>query len=339
MVKQHRFQLTVYILLILFLTTDVGNALATSPRGSFWERQQAVADALIWLKTLQKSDGHIGGLGTSCEAAWVVAVAGENPAGPVWTSAGTSLLAACEADVPTYLARRDAGRMGKVLQAVAATEADPRAFGGLDLISELENKYDAETGFYHSGSLFRHVLAMMALHEAGRSIPQAATDAMLQQQRPDGGWSWVIDPDLSDGFATIADVDTSGRVLQALHAMGLSPNHPAFVSAVAYLIDNQNSDAGWGDDDISNSDSTALAIEGLLVAGWDPESAKFEKNGTNPVTTLLSFQEASGAFVFKHELPESRMLATTDSIPALSHPYPADMATPLRFYLPAILSP
>ena len=115
---------------------------ASVPTDSKDERRAAVDNAIDWLHTQQEE----GELGNFCDVAKVVALAGENPDGPEWTPTTTSLLDMCEADVPIYLARRDAGRIAKVLRATVAAGVDPRSFGGLDLIAELEAKYDADTG-------------------------------------------------------------------------------------------------------------------------------------------------------------------------------------------------
>ena len=177
---------------------------------------------------VQAADGRIGGTGDSCDMAWVVAKAGENPDGPAWTPGATSLLDACAADVPLYLARRDTGRMAKVLRAVVAAGADARHFGGLDLIAELEARYSPATGLYEPNFFYRHVLAVTALAEAGRPIPPGVLPALLAQQRPDGSWSWAVEADLSDGFQTPGDLDATGVTLQALRAAGLPLYHPAY---------------------------------------------------------------------------------------------------------------
>ena len=301
------------------------------------ERQAAATAALGWLHGLQGADGRIGGPGVSCDMAWVVARAGENPGGPSWTPGATSLLDACAVDVPAYLARRDIGRMAKVLRAVVAAGADPRHFGGLDLIAELEGKYSPATGLYDPNFFYRHALVVIALAEAGRPIPSGVLPALLAQQRPDGSWSWAVEIDLSDGFQTPGDLDATGVTLQALRPAGLPLYHPAYAKGLNYIRSLQHADAGWGLlDGPTNSNSTALAIAGILATGWDPESARFQRGGGSPLSVLLGFQEASGAFVFRHGAEESRSMATYDTIDVLMQSYPGDTVKPLRLFLPGI---
>lgn len=311
-------------LLSLWLAVGLPAAGVVAPAGSLPARRAAIAAALRWLQTQQDDQGRVGGLGGSCEAAWVVAVAGENPAGPAWQRQGGSLLAACAADAPTYLARRDVGRLAKVLRAAAASGANPRNFAGLDLIAELEAKFDAQTGLYDPNFLYRQTLAILALHEAGRPLSPTTLQALLAQQQPDGSWAWAIDPDPSDGFSLAGDLDATGRTLQALRALGLPVAHPAYQSAVAFIAARQNPDRGWGlTGGATNANSTALAIDGLLAAGVDPESPPFG-GADDPVQRLLSLQEPSGAFRYRLDAAESRLLALFDVIPTLAQPFPND---------------
>lgn len=328
--------------LVVLASTTLSRASASGraqpQAGSLPARQAAATAALGWLQGLQAADGSIGGPGDSCDMSLVVAKAGENPDSPAWVHGATSLLDACASDVPTYLARRDTGRMAKVLRAVVAAGADARHFGGLDLIAELEAKYSPATGLYEPNFFYRHALAVIALSEAGRPIPPGVLPALLAQQRPDGSWSWAVEVDLSDGFQTPGDLDATGVTLQALRAAGLPLYHPAYSSGLSYIRSLQHVDAGWGLlDGPTNSDSTALAIAGILAAGWDPESALFQRGGASPVSVLLGFQEASGAFVFRHGAEESRSMATYDAVGVLMQAYPGDTAKPLRTYLPVLV--
>lgn len=298
------------------------------------DRQTAVASALDWLHSQQSEDGSVGGIGNSCEAVWVIAQAGDHPDGPAWTPVDTSAWDACVRDLPVFLALRDPGRIAKVLRAAVAVDANPRDVNGVDLIGILEEQYDPATGLYHPTSLFRHSLAVLALHEAGRPIPPKVLTTLIAQQLGDGSWGWPVDPTPGDGNPATGDLDTTGLVLTTLHVLGVSPNHSAVARAVAFIMQSQHADAGWGRDNISNSDATALAMVGLLHAGWDPTSDRFQKNGADPLTLLLSFQEASGAFRWRQDIPGSLMRSTFDAIPALVTSYPSDTAKPVSLYLP-----
>lgn len=334
-----RFRLLFPLLFCTLLLAAAWPAtLTAAPAGSLPPRRAAVEAALGWLRAQQDAQGRVGGLGASCEAAWVVAIAGENPSGPVWQQQGGSLLAACAADAPTYLARRDAGRLAKVLRAAVAAGADPRAFAGIDLIAALEAKFDPQTGLYDPTFLYRQTLVILALHEAGRPLSPATRQALLAQQQPDGGWAWAVDPDPGNGFELAADIDATARTLQALRALALPAGHPAYQAGAAFITARQNPDRGWGlAGGATNANSTALAIDGLLAAGHDPESPPLASATGDPVQTLLSLQEASGAFRYRLDAPESRLLAFFDAVPTLVQPFPHDQEDLTAIlYLPRI---
>ena len=341
MLERRFFHLSVSIALFLILAAASLPVRGAAVTSSLPERQAAIENAVAWFRTQQIEDGSIGGqnTGKSCETAWVVALAGEDPDAPTWTPAGISLLDACERDVPIYLARRDSGRMGKVLRAAAATDANPHDFGGLDLIAEIESKYDPAIGLYDPAFFFRQNLAILALHEAGRPLPAEVLPAILAQQRPNGAWSWAVEPDPASGFSDEGDLDTTGRTLQVIRALGLSLNHPAYIHAIEYINSQQNQDGGWGDNlGPTNANTTAIIIEGLLAAGWDPEAPPYIQSGHNPVQTLLNLQEESGAFIYRVGGEESRLLATIDAVPALLQTYPGDIPKTEILHLPLIIT-
>lgn len=329
--------------LALLLVLAVGRPVEADSGGSRPARQAAAAAAVAWLRTLQRPDGGIGPLGTSCEAAWLVALVGQNPDGPAWTPGSRSLMAACADEAPTFLSRRDTGRLAKVLRAVVAARAagatrfDPHAFAGVDLIAELEARYNPTTGLYDPNFFFRHCLAVLALAEAGRPLPSGVINGILAQQRSDGSWGWAVDPDPADGFSTAGDIDTTGRSLQALRRAGLPLYHPAYTRALHFIREQQLADGGWGlMGGPTNTNSTAIAVDTIIAAGWDPEGPLFRRNGKTPVEVLLGLQEPGGAFIYRPGAEESRFLATYDAVPALLQPYPGDVDLPLSLYTPAI---
>ena len=323
-------------ILLLFLILILPNAYARplAPASTRPQRDAAVGKALSWLHAQQQSDGAVGGIGESCDIARAVAQAGEDPDGPAWTPGSVSLLQRCKLDLPTYLAREDAGRIAKVLRAAVATGEDPHAFGGYDLIALLEAQYDPETGFYHPYNLFRNALAIIALNEAGRPISDKTIAAIAGEQNSDGCWGWPIGGD-------VTDTDTSGLIIHALAGAG-HPDHPAVSQCIAHLIAIQNDDGGWElsgiyDDKVSNVDSTALVIQGLVAAGWDPEGPTFTKNRT-ATDALLAFQAADGSFWWRYDDPGTPMLGTKQAIQPLVMTYPNEVPKPLALYLPLALN-
>jgi prenyltransferase beta subunit len=283
----------------------------------------AVQRALDWLHTQQRSDGSFGGGTVTADAVRALALAGENPHGPTWTVNGRSAVDALEQAVITLPAlTNDAGVLGKVLRAVAVAPADAHDFGGLDLVTRMQELYDPATGWYHSGNGFRHSLALEGLAAVGESATLTATQVLLAEQRPDGGWGWPIGGDTSDN-------DTTGRVMTALVKSGFPPDLPDFADARQYLEAQQMDDGGWGSlqDNPTNSNSTALAIEGLLAVEEDPRRGNFARLSAQgalitPLDVLLGFQQGDGAFMYTTAQPESRLLAVLDTLPVLLADYP-----------------
>ena len=319
-------------LIIILLLTSVSatptEALActSTPRDSSAVRRAAVQRALGWFHTLQEEDGRFGRSHTvqdataTADVILAIGLAGEDPAGAAWSRGGRSALDALAGLAPGYVGT-DAGKAGKIVQAVAAAGANPRSFGGTDFIAIIQKAYDPATGLYHPDSFFRHLLAVQGMAAAGVAIPPAAVQAILNSQGEDGGWGWAVPVTRT----LRSDVDTTGRTLTALVAAGVPLTATAIVSATAYLARQQRADAGWGgqgSEGQTNSNGTALALQGLLAAGKNPEAPPWTRGAATPVTLLLSLQEASGSFTYSATQEESRLLATTDTLAALLHPFP-----------------
>lgn len=84
------------------------------------------------------------------------------------------------------------------------------------------------------------VFRLRALKEADAPEKelQAATKALLETQRKDGGWGQLDDMD-SDAYAT-------GTALTALHEVGgLPTDDPAYQRGVAFLLKEQREDGTW----------------------------------------------------------------------------------------------
>ncbi len=325
-------RLTSLVLAVLLILTSVSLSLAeaqacsSAPRDSSVARRAAVQRALAWLHTQQEEDGRFGRSHTvqdapaTADVVLAIALAGENPDSPLWSRGGRSALAALADLAPGYVGS-DAGKAGKVVRAIVAAEADPRAFGGTDYIAIIQKAYNPATGLYHPDSLFRHLLAVQGMVAAGMPVPSGAIQAILASQGDDGGWGWVVPVTRT----LHADVDTTGRALTTLVSAGVPLTSTAILSATAYLARQQRADAGWGgqgSEGQTNSNSTALALQGLLAAGKNPEAPPWTRGAANPITALLALQEPGGAFAYSATQAESRLLATIDALHALALPFP-----------------
>jgi hypothetical protein len=97
---------------------------------------------------------------------------------------------------------------------------------------------------------------------------------LVRQQDRDGGFS----------FSTAgagSDVDDTGAALEALAGDYAPGAVRARARAVRFLRRQQNHDGGFPQQagELSNSQSTAFAVQGLLAAGVDPSTLRFSALG------------------------------------------------------------
>jgi ankyrin repeat protein len=82
------------------------------------------------------------------------------------------------------------------------------------------------------------VMQALGLHWAGAKTPHEIADALIEAQRPDGGWAQRA------GFPS--DAYATGEVLYALNqACGIPITHPAFRRGTEYLLGAQYEDGSW----------------------------------------------------------------------------------------------
>jgi squalene-hopene/tetraprenyl-beta-curcumene cyclase len=119
-------------------------------------------------------------------------------------------------------------------------------------------------------------LAMLAqLGRGDEAASKAAIEYLLREQEADGSWY---------GRWGVNYVYGTWSALTALNAAGLPHEHPAMRRAVAWLLDRQNEDGGWGEDGMSyparggtrpegrepapsSASQTAWAMLALMAAG------------------------------------------------------------------------
>lgn len=253
-----------------------------------------------YIRTTQLPDGGFGGFGAgqSMDAVFAVRAAGVDP---------NSLLK--DGKSPADFLKANAAAATKPAEAAKAALAaralgiDPRSVAGTDLIAKINAGYAAATGLFAADD-FGQSIALIGLACTGNSVPSSAILALRKTQIDDGGW----------GFQGASDPDTTGIALQALVAAGAPKSDAAVAKAVAYFKSTQGKDGGWGfDPNESNASSTAFAVQGLLAAGENVETAAYTKAGVNPVAYLISQQNADGSF--KGFDPA---LATNQVVPALA---------------------
>lgn len=193
-----------------------------------------------------------------------------------------------------------AGATAKVVLGAVAGGGNPRSLGGTDYLARLGSQ---SSGGRYGRTAFDQGLSMIALRAATGRVPQAAVTTLLGS-RSGPGWSLG----LTDGGEP--DVDSTALSVVALRAAGQSCGSPAIREARAWLA-TQRSGGGWtayaGSPPSANS--TALVARADIACG---------ATATGALRLIRSLQQRSGAIAFTRTEPESRLLATTESVPALA---------------------
>jgi hypothetical protein len=279
----------------------------------------APESALLWLQQIQMpnggfSDGFSEGASFGATVEVILAAVAFGQDVSAWiTPQGNSPLDYVRAQVAAGNVS-DVGDLSRALLVAVATGQNPRSYGGRDLVGLLLARQDASTGMF-GGDLFKHAYAVLALSNAGVSVPESAVTAMTSQFTEDGGWA------LFGGTTPgTADTNTTAMVMQALVAVGEAE---AAERALPYLRRMQNEDGGfpyqkpseWGTN--TDANSTALVIQALNAL--NEPMGSWAASGTDPVGALLGlWDEDAGAFYWQESVPVVNLLATAQSAQALA---------------------
>ncbi|HEX4729193.1 MAG TPA: prenyltransferase/squalene oxidase repeat-containing protein, partial [Jatrophihabitans sp.] len=209
------------------------------------------------------------------------------------------------------------GAVGKLALLAEVAGQDPHSFGGFDLLATLTGHVcgaadqagacTAAGDFYQSFSTVSQSLAVLALARAGLTPPAAAVSRLESLQCPGGGFSSTL---IIGGASCTPDPDTTSFALQAL---SLVPGAGSVVTAAAgYLAGTQQADGGYLGAAGENTDSTALAVQGLLAAGGSSASTVAAGQAF-----LLGLQNPDGGFGIRSSSPASDVRSGTQAVPAL----------------------
>jgi hypothetical protein len=287
---------------------------------------QAPADPLqaaaAWLRTQQQADGgfsngFVAGSdpATTADAVLAIVAAGEDPS--VWIAGGTSPMDSLQGAVSSGEVAGP-GAFAKVTLAVVASGADPRSFGGMDLIAEILEGYSSASGLFGAGP-YDSALAIQALEAAGEPVPGGVIAGLLATRLADGTYSFN-----GDQTAGAGDSNTTAVAVMALIAAGASDE---IAPSLAYFRSVQNEDGGWtyqkpsAFGEATDANSTALVIQALAAAGEDLAA------WSSPEEALLALQVPSGAFIYNAANSSENLLATVQALPALALAKPADVAS------------
>jgi iron complex transport system substrate-binding protein len=322
--------------LVLVFVLSLAPTLSADPAYPLASTDQAIQDALDYLRAQQAGDGSIGGYGDSGWACIAIAAAGEDPT--TWTDGGASLIDYLKAGHPditgefnmgTYLARM-------VLVALAADE-DPTAFGSWgdtymgvtitngDYLGALMSLYDGTqflmdlTGDPDSArTLNDDFWGLRAVVLAGESatstMVQNVAQHIIDYQESDGGWTWGT-PDHSWYALDSTDVDNTAAAVVAL-ALSNRGNSLEVMDAIDFLHTEQDAGGGFSNDWAGvNVQSTAWAVDGIGATRRDPTGVAWMPAGSSPVDYLLDQQQVDGSF------GSSAVRSTSDVIVALMGQY------------------
>jgi hypothetical protein len=281
-------------------------AMAQTPTGPM----QAAA---AWLRTQQQTDGGFSNgfapgsdPGATADAVLAIAALGQAPTD--WTVGGKSPLDFLEQSAASG-SIAGAGASAKVALAAVAGGADPRSFGGVDLIAGILDDFSAQPGLFGTGP-FDSALALQALAAAGEPTPEGALAGLLATRLDNGTYSF--NGDMTPGAG---DSNTTAMVVLALIATGHSQE---IAPSVEYFRSAQNADGGWtyqkpsAFGEATDANSTALVMQALIAAGEDLAA------WNDPAQVLLSLQVPSGAFIFNAATSSENLLATVQALPALA---------------------
>jgi energy-coupling factor transport system substrate-specific component len=196
---------------------------------------------------------------------------------------------------------RSTGDIERTILAVVGAGANPRSFGGRDLVAELARARDRDGSF--DGQVNLTAFGIMAMRAGGSGATGRSTKWLTRAQGSNGGWGYR--PDVA------GDADSTGAALQGLRAGGGSG--AALAKGAAFLRRTQASDGGWTlSGAVTNSQSTAWAIQGLLAAGANPGSVA--ESGHTGFDFLRARQAADGHYEYSASSDQTPVWVTAQAL-------------------------
>ncbi len=194
-----------------------------------------------------------------------------------------------------------AGATAKVIMGAVAAGGNPRRLGGANYLARLRSQSDGRGRFGRSA--FDQALSMIALRTATGRVPARATTALLGL-RAGPGWNLELAP------GSAPDVDSTALSVVALVAAGRPCSSAPIRRARAWLA-RQRTGGGWTAYPRSgpSANSTALVARADIAC---------RSRAAAPLRLIRSLQQRSGAIAYTRAQPESRLLATSESVPPLA---------------------
>jgi prenyltransferase beta subunit len=209
------------------------------------------------------------------------------------------------------------GSLGKEALLAEVVGANPRAFGGHDLIAALDASIcGAATGgtdlscagsgnYVYAQSTFSQALGIMAQIRAGDAAAAASPIAYLESlQHHDGSFPSLI-PSTGD-----SDVDSTAMAVMALDLVPGERAAMAVDKGIAWIATQQEADGGFPGAAGDSVNSAALAIQGLSV-----QAGGFPRQIAAALGFLAGLQNSDGGFnVAADGQPGSDVRASTQAI-------------------------
>jgi energy-coupling factor transport system substrate-specific component len=280
-----------------------------TPVGS--QARGGVGGELSFLLSAQNADGGFGGArgqGSSelytAWAAMALAATGHDPAGV--RRGGRSVLDSLRGQAYSLQGVGDAER---TILAAHACGASAYSFAGRHLVSEMMRARTRDHSFAEQVNLTAFaIFAMRAIgHSAAFGPIRDAAGWIERQRNDDGGFAFSIRGGSSD-------VDDTAAALQALVDAG-ARNRRALVPATSYLIAAQNPDGGYPQrpEGVSNAQSSAWAVQGLIAAGRDPNSVR-RRGSRSPLGYLASLVSSGGAMRYSRTSVQTPVWVTAQAL-------------------------
>ncbi|NYG08040.1 hypothetical protein BJ986_002527 [Phycicoccus badiiscoriae] len=177
-----------------------------------------------------------------------------------------------------------AGPLGKLVIGVVAQGGDPTAFGGQDLVARLQGLITASGRFSDKSNFgdpsnptgdysntIGQALDVIAIGRATSSVPQAASNYLLDQQCTDGGFRGNLD--VANTPCT-SDADATAFAAQALVGL-LGETDPATVKALQWLASHQAANGGFlNQDGQYNANTAGVAAQAFAAGGLAVQLAR-----------------------------------------------------------------
>lgn len=262
-------------------------------------RAGAATHAVSWLAGEQNDDG---GFGASPGDPSSVPVTG-------WAMLGLEAAGRNPFDVARngktpidYLRSRlgdvkSSGDLARTILALEGAGADPRSFGGRNLVSELLDRRAANGSF--EGWPATTSYAVVALRTAGATGGLDRTLSWLAKvQNGDGGWG--------DNPGDPSNADVTAAAMQAM------PDAKAAEDGLAYLRKHQHSDGGFalGSSGPVNSQSTGWAVQAMIAVGADP--ARIVSHGNSPLDYLAARRAKDGHYRYSESSDQTPVWVTSE---------------------------